>query len=339
MKKVIVLLFIGFLGIASAQLLAAPRLGDKKIAYQVVRHDDDTVIINVGKSRLVLILSSKEDRKKFKELDLNALLQRVDGYMEAADQAKRDTTIKGKDEEYEISFVDGETRIQVRDKDSKTSRSRQDERAKDRDKEESKRRHRRIVVDIFNLDLGFNNYVMPGAGIPNGTHYDLNPLGSRYLAYSADLEVPLSRKARFKVGAELAWMNFMFDGNRRVRNTDQGAEFFRTPEELVKSKMTAAYAGVPVMFEFGRRGSLLGFGVGGYVGYRVGSYTKVVENLAGQRTLDRNHDNLSLNNLRYSLRAEARVYRVTVFFNYDLNPLFAQGRGPELNAFAFGVRI
>jgi hypothetical protein len=348
MKNLITLFLLGLLATVSGQLQATPRFLEKGKDYQVVRNDDDTVIINVGKSRLVLILSSKEDRKKFKEMDLNALLQRVDGYMDAADHAKRDTTIQGKDEEYEISFVNGETRIQVRDKESKQksqrnrnsifySNDRDDRNEQNHDTQ--KRRNRRVVIDVFNIDLGLNNFLQPGGGFPNGTDYDLQPLGSRYIAFSSNIKVPLSRSVRFKTGVEVAWFNFMFDGNRRIRNTDTGAEFFRTPEVLEKSKMTVAYASLPVMMEFGHRRNLFGFGVGGYVGYRIGSYTRVVENINGRRSNDRNHDNLSLNNLRYGLSAQARVYRVTLFFNYDLNTLFAQDRGPELNAFAFGVRI
>lgn len=346
MKKIITVLLFGLMSWANGQLQAMPTYGDKHREYQIVRQDDDTVIINVGKSRLVLILSSKEDRKKFKEMDLNALLQRVDGYMESAENAKHDTTIQDKNEEYEISFVNGETRIQVRDKDSsKNSRAKShyfrsiDRHDTDRDREDKKHRSRRIVIDVFNMDLGLNQFTQPGGKIPNGTSYDLDPLGSRYIAFSSNIKVPLSRSVRIKTGIELSWFNFMFEGNRRVRNTDSGAEFFRTPEELEKSKMTVAYANLPVMIEYGRRSNLFGFGVGGYVGYRIGSYTKVMENMNGVTNKDRTHNNLSLNNLRYGLSAQARVYRVTLFFNYDLNSLFAQDRGPELQAFAFGVRI
>jgi hypothetical protein len=31
------------------------------------------------------------------------------------------------------------------------------------------------------------------------------------------------------------------------------------------------------------------------------------------------------------------VRSLDVFFNYDLNDLFNEGRGPELNAFSFGI--
>ncbi|MCU0449780.1 MAG: PorT family protein [Bernardetiaceae bacterium] len=314
--------------------------------YQWQRRGDDTVVISVGKNKIMLVVNSREDRQRLKSLDLETLLHRVDSYVTLAEANRRDTTITDEDQIYQISFVNGETRIQVlknRNGSYQNSRSYDDDdRDYDRQRRSRKSRRGRVVVNLFSFDLGFNNYVQPGGQFPNGTDYDLRPLGSRYFAVGSQLKVPLSGAVKLRTGASLSWYNFMFDGNRRVRGTDQGVAFFRSPEELEKSKIAAVYVNLPVMIEvFGSRssGRIFGFGVGGYAGYRLASYTKVVYNDGNSIVKPREYDNLSLNNLRYGLAAELRIYRAKLFFNYDLNPLFAANRGPELNAFSFGLRI
>jgi hypothetical protein len=123
----------------------------------------------------------------------------------------------------------------------------------------------------------------------------------------------------------------------------------------IKSKLTVSYLGfsaVP-MFDFGykrkvrnvegknykywsRNNDGFRIGAGVYAGYRIGSYTKLVWRDGG-RQRDRERDNYYLENLRYGLRGVLGFRGVDLFVNYDLNPLFANERGPELNAISFGI--
>ena len=41
--------------------------------------------------------------------------------------------------------------------------------------------------------------------------------------------------------------------------------------------------------------------------------------------------------MRYGLRAQIGFNDIDLFINYDMNELFAAGKGPQLNAFSFGV--
>ena len=48
----------------------------------------------------------------------------------------------------------------------------------------------------------------------------------------------------------------------------------------------------------------------------------------------------SLNNFRYGLTAEVDFRNAPTFFvNYDLNPLFRAGQGPQVRGLSFGVRL
>ncbi|MDX1628637.1 MAG: hypothetical protein R3345_08050, partial [Fulvivirga sp.] len=77
-------------------------------------------------------------------------------------------------------------------------------------------------------------------------------------------------------------------------------------------------------------------GLGGYIGYKIDSYTKVVTD-NGDRDKSRNHENFHLENFRYGARLQLGYRGTDLFFNYDMNELFQEGRGPSLNAFSFGI--
>jgi hypothetical protein len=123
-----------------------------------------------------------------------------------------------------------------------------------------------------------------------------------------------------------------------------------------KSKLTVAYVGahlVPVL-DLGYRSekkrnhdgttyrqvhytnTAFRIGFGGYAFYRIDSYTKLVTR-ADNKDKTRNHSNFYLNNFRYGARVLVGVGDVDFFVNYDLNELFAENRGPKLNAFSFGL--
>ena len=80
-------------------------------------------------------------------------------------------------------------------------------------------------------------------------------------------------------------------------------------------------------------------GVGGYVGYRVGGYTKEVYAGGGK---EKDKGSLALNNFKYGLTTEVGMkYGGTLFFRYDLNDLFkdSQTNMKDMRAFSFGIRI
>ena len=74
-----------------------------------------------------------------------------------------------------------------------------------------------------------------------------------------------------------------------------------------------------------------------YGGYRLASYTKQVFDDGDRERKQINHDNFYLNNLRYGVRFQFGVFDTDFFINYDLNDLFREGKGPELNAYSFGI--
>ncbi len=77
----------------------------------------------------------------------------------------------------------------------------------------------------------------------------------------------------------------------------------------------------------------LRIGAGVYAGYKLGSYTKV----KADDDKDRERDGFFMENIRYGARVQIGFRGVDFFANYDLNEVFVSNKGPELNAFSFGV--
>lgn len=207
----------------------------------------------------------------------------------------------------------------------------------------------------FNIDLGTNNYLSDGKFPDNDNAiYTVRPWGSWYVALNSVQRTRLGGKAFLEWGLGVSWYNFKFEKDNVLALEDNsGIAFTEDLREVdfVKSKLTASYINaslVPVMDFSGhaQKPSLLNteephhsfrIGLGPYVGYRVGSHTKLVYKEEGDRERDKDKNNFYLENFRYGLRLQLGFRFTDLFFNYDLNSLFAEGKGPDLNAFSFGV--
>jgi hypothetical protein len=84
-------------------------------------------------------------------------------------------------------------------------------------------------------------------------------------------------------------------------------------------------------------GNSFRIGAGPYVGYRIASRSKLVYSEDGDVEKEKDRDSFYLNNLRYGARLQLGFRSTDLFFNYDLNELFVEGKGPKLNAFSFGI--
>ena len=120
--------------------------------------------------------------------------------------------------------------------------------------------------------------------------------------------------------------------------------------QLQESKLSVSYiqASLIPVLDFGDHGRKprvwdgyndhsFRIGFGPYIGYRISSHTKVVYNDGDGRERDKDRDGFFLNNFRYGARLQLGYRSTDLFFNYDLNELFQDDKGPRLNAFSFGV--
>ena len=182
------------------------------------------------------------------------------------------------------------------------------------------------------------------------TDTELKPFSSRYVSveFSESLTLVKGKKSAFKLGLGISfdWYNFMFDHNRLVQKANQGAifqpKFDAQGKDIAfsKNKLTVSYINIPIMphVVFSKNSGVQMVGIGGYVGYRIDSWTKSIEEKT--ENLNRVSSNFNLNQFRYGLRAEFAFKKLpNLFFNYDLSPLFEKNSNPNLAGFSFGIRL
>jgi hypothetical protein len=210
----------------------------------------------------------------------------------------------------------------------------------------------------FNIYIGLNGLAgkMPENVItvyPSpylSTDSELKPLGSRFVSldFSSSAMIARGKKSALKVGYGLAfdWYNFMFDHNRVVNKATTSTNFKpmfdvqNNEIELSKNKLTVSYITLPLVphVVFSKESAIRMIGLGGYVSYRLDSWTKTIEEKTDN--LSRIGSNFNLNQVRYGVKAEVALRHVgEFFFNYDLSPVFKKDLGPQLTAFSFGIKL
>jgi Outer membrane protein beta-barrel domain len=204
----------------------------------------------------------------------------------------------------------------------------------------------------FNIYLGLNSFTNASSIVAPymSKDFELSPFGSRYFAMGWTRSGTISKgsNAAFKIsyGLEFSWYNFMFENdNYLVKNNDNIA--FRNYQDaqgnvvkLCRNKLTVANINIPVMpyVAFKKSSTVTYIAAGGYVGYRLDSYTKTKEDDSGKKQW--NHSSFFLNNVRYGLAFELGLKNFPdLFVNYDLNNMFQDGRAPKVGGISFGIRL
>jgi len=232
--------------------------------------------------------------------------------------------------------------------------------AQDEQDDVKKRKPHYGTHNDFKIDLGMNNFLEDGKSpADNNALYAVKPWGSWYVALKSINDTHIGGPLHIEWGADVSWYNFKFQNEGvRINEAPNQVVFTEVAGDLapVKSKLTAAYinASLVPMLKFGESGHHRhhhhwhgwkgwdddgGFriGVGGYAGYKIASYAKYVTKIEGDREKNKDKDGFYLNNFRYGVRLQMGFRGMDVFVNYDMNELFAENKGPQLNAFSFGV--
>ncbi len=200
----------------------------------------------------------------------------------------------------------------------------------------------------FNGSLGLNTYAQNQPGAFNPDNYDLRPFGSRYISLgfvkSATLARGKNAGLHLDFGLDVAWNNLMFEGNNTIEKDLSAVKFplildNETREiEVRKTKLTVPYINFSLMPTVSFPGSFISYiSAGGYVGYRLGGYTKI-KYPDGKK--DKERSNYYLNDFRYGAAFELGIKNFPDFFvHYDMNNLFQDNRGPAVKMINFGIRF
>lgn len=312
----------------------------------------DSVVVNVGKdSKVIFLIKDKKDLQTLKQYNFQALMDDMVQRLEARDSSG----ITKSSKEYLKDSVNNTT---VPEPTKQWDRDRNDENEdnyNDRNRRKRSRWNRRTHHSI-NVDVGTNNYLENGK-FPDASNqlYTVRPWGSWYVGLNSVLRTRLARKFFVEWGGGVSWYNFKFANDKTVLSKDDNGVVFSEDGRNIdfrKSKLTVAYVNaflVP-MIDFGdesRKTSIFDgghsssfrIGVGPYAGYRIDSYTKQMYYENGNKVRPHDHDNFYLNNLRYGIRLQVGFRDTDVFFNYDMNELFSDNKGPKVQAFSFGITL
>lgn len=310
--------------------------GEKKIYFDDLdgrKYLKDTTGINKDKN--YVRISLKGIRIKDGDTEVTITTRGVD-IKDGSDQVR----IGGKRGGYEIDTT-------AQDGSGSRSREYEDE---DDDKVMTIRRVRRYSSPRkgFNVSLGLNAYAQNQPQAYNPDDYDLRPFGSRYISLgfvkSATLAQGKNAGLHLDFGMDVAWNNLMFEGNNTIYKDMSSVIFSEVKNtafqglDLRKSKLVVPYADFSLIPTVSFSNAFLThISLGGYVGYRLGGYTRV-KMPDGQKERVRN--DYYLNDFRYGTAFELGIKNFPDFFvHYDLNPLFQTDRGPEVRMINFGIRF
>lgn len=301
----------------------------------------DTVIVKVGEgSKVILSIKDKKDLETLKKYNFQKLMDKMIYKLEMRDSTQLNRQAS---EFLKKDSVPKPVVVQESSNEPSSYSSRRE-----------RRYHGRRTHNSFSVDIGTNNYLNNGK-FPDQSNslYSVRPWGSWYVGLNSIYRTRMANKFFLEWGGGVSWYNFKFENNQTLVTKDNTGVLFSEDSRnfsFTKSKLTAAYvniSAVPVIdfggnrrkpsFFDGRSGSGFRIGVGPYVGYLIDSYTKQVYNDNNNKKREVHHNNYYLNNLRYGLRAQIGFNDVDFFFNYDMNQLFADNKGPQLNAFSFGI--
>jgi hypothetical protein len=312
--------------------------------------------------KVAIVVDSKEDLKSLEEYDINKIIADLNKNKHGKINLdeKKDTTyyLHRKKADVNIHILNYEIEIKSDDFDDMGDDIEDFmENYWDNEKEE-KIEEAPSHQKFWDLDLGMNNW-LEGGEISNDKLYGVKPWGSWYVAIMRRHKLAMQGKSFVQIGYGINWYNWKFE-NRNARLTeDENGVVFSEDNSVqgLKSKLTASFINLEIIpmidYAEGKKKSYttrhknmrvtrykkvgLRMGIGPYIGYRLGSKTKVVYKVNGDKRKDKEHDNFYLNNLRYGLKAQIGYNQTDFFISYDFNRVFSSGKGPKLNAISFGV--
>lgn len=345
--NVVILAFIGIFGALSSFASVAP--------------SDTTVIEFTDKGVKKRITVLTEGGKNFdvpRVLNLNNLLREIG--VDTTERRKAMITVEGNEGKQDTILVvarDGRTiKIVARNplperasesadrwsSNEKESSREDDADEDDEDDVQTLGKKRFFSKSDFGIYLGLNGWQNNNSMAPNQLT-DLRNGRSRYVALSFRKNATLLNTEKIDIalslGPEIAWYNFMLQNDNIVTNVGDQVVFLEGDQRLSKSKLVMPYFNLPVLLNFGFEESQFQIGLGGYVGYRFGGYSKIKDS-DGNKT--RLKDDYGMSDFVYGLTGELGKRRgLKLFVRYDLNPMFKgnQLNANQLQAWSVGIRI
>jgi len=209
---------------------------------------------------------------------------------------------------------------------------------------------KRFNSHLAGFEIGLFNFMNGSQSIASDNDADFLRLKpERSMNYGLNIfefNIPISKYSfGIGTGAGLEWNSMSLVENiNLVENADGVIEAeYVDPnlKDFKRNKFNAAYVKVPVIFELqipvGSRKLYFGAGVTGSI--RGWSKQKQTYFIDGRKFKDKKTDDFQLSPFRYGLTARIGYGSFGFFVNYELVPLFKEGKGPELYPVMVGLHL
>lgn len=203
------------------------------------------------------------------------------------------------------------------------------------------------------FEWGINNYVNSDFSMnldPESSFMDLRTSRSwnfnlNILEYGIGLG---TNKLGLVTGMGLEFNNYHFTGNNNITYDNEGVIVGYLPSfaldpatDIRKTKFQSAYLVAPLLLEgqipTGSSSIFISAGIIG--GVKIGSKTKMVYEVNGNRQKDKIKDDFNLSLFRYGFTARVGYKMLKLFGTYYPTSLFIKDDGPELYPFSIGLTL
>jgi hypothetical protein len=224
------------------------------------------------------------------------------------------------------------------------------------------------------VELGVNGFVTPDFNTNWAPEYDyLNLRYEKSIAvnlniYEQNIALNKSKNIGLITGLGLAWNNYTFSGSTFLTPDSANLKgYYMEGVSVRKSKLTAMYLTVPVIFEVqtkhNKRSKRFHFSAGVLASLRLSTHTKIYFNEpdeiyslrdpktnllldqdfrtpnSNSRNIVKNFNSFYLQPFKFDATVRAGYGIINLFATYSLNTLFQKNRGPELYAWTAGITI
>jgi hypothetical protein len=217
----------------------------------------------------------------------------------------------------------------------------------DDEKETKKSKKENEIKHIWaGVEFGFSGYSnkMFNTTLPNGgalaldylrsNVVNINPFERNFSLYKNYIGIT--------TGLGFQFNRYMFENNTTLVPFKDSIQVLVTGQSYAKNMLKSSYITLPLLLQFNtskNHGKSFHLAVGGQVALKLGSRSKQVYDVDGNKKRDIYKSDFNLNPFQYGLTARVGYGKVNVFANYNLSEVFKNNKGPELYPFQIGVTL
>ena len=190
------------------------------------------------------------------------------------------------------------------------------------------------------LDLGVSTY------LDNDFNYNVPENLEQNIGKSTNVNLHLFRQRlnlinhnlNLMYGLTFEFNNYKFENNVTLLPKKDYLTFEEIEEPIKKTKLANTYLNLPVMLNFETNPYNLKrsfrINAGGFAGYLLEAHTKIKYS-TDKKVKDR--DDFNLSKFKYGVTSQIGYGWFNIYANYALSEMFADGEGPVLHPFNFGI--